>query len=92
MIMPNVTIGQQVRAGIDVVPLERVVVEDHVMIGAGARIIASGTLVIGSGSAVGANAVVTRSIPAGVTVVGIPTRIVSDVGAPERLASGVVDS
>ena len=52
-----------------------VVVEDHAYIGAGA-VIKQGSkgqpLVIGRGAVVGMGAVVTRSVPAGITVVGNP--------------------
>jgi serine O-acetyltransferase len=47
---------------------------DHVFIGAGARIL--GDIELGDDSAVGANAVVVKDVPAGATVVGIPARIV----------------
>ncbi|MGB9359659.1 MAG: serine acetyltransferase [Acidimicrobiia bacterium] len=90
MIMPNVTIGQSVKVGNEVAPLDRVVVEDNVMIGAGARIIASGTLTVGEGSAIGANAVLTTSIPPGSTAVGIPARVVSR--DPNLDPSNTIDS
>lgn len=47
----------------------------HVDIGAGAKII--GPVKIGDHVQVGANAVVTRDIPSGVTVAGIPARIIT---------------
>lgn len=55
-------------------------IHDHAYIGAGAMI-KQGTpdqpLVIGKGAIVGMGAVVTKSVPAGATVVGNPARIVS---------------
>ena len=55
-------------------------IEDHAYIGAGA-VIKQGTpaqpLVIGHGAEVGMGAVVTKSVPAGVTVAGIPPRILT---------------
>jgi serine O-acetyltransferase len=45
-----------------------------VIIGSGAQIL--GPITIGEGARVGANAVVTKDIPAGVTAVGIPARVV----------------
>ena len=55
-------------------------IQDHVYIGAGA-VIRQGTpdqpLIIGAGAVVGMGAVVTKSVPAGVTVVGNPARILT---------------
>ena len=55
-------------------------IQDHAYIGAGAMI-KQGTpdqpLVIGRGAVVGMGAVVTKSVPAGVTVVGNPARILT---------------
>lgn len=45
---------------------------DNVSVGAGAKVL--GPVHLGDGSVVGANAVVTHDVPAGVTVVGIPAR------------------
>ncbi len=49
--------------------------EDGVIIGSGAQVL--GPVVVGEGASVGANAVVVRDVPAGVTVVGIPARVVA---------------
>lgn len=51
--------------------------EDDVIIGAGAQVL--GPITIGKGSHVGANAVVVKDVPPGISVVGIPAREV--VGA-----------
>lgn len=49
-------------------------VGNGVLIGTGAKVL--GPLVIGDGARVGANAVVTKSIPAGQTVIGNPSQVV----------------
>lgn len=79
---PNVTIGQRVclhhhvtLAAEAVVGSEfRIFIEDDVMIGAGAVIVGRGSqsLRIGKGARIGANAVVTRDVLPGQTVVGVP--------------------
>lgn len=55
-------------------------VGDHVMIGAGAKVI--GSFKVGDHARIGANAVVLEEVPPGCTVVGIPGRVV------EKLESG----
>ena len=47
---------------------------DKVIVGSGAQVL--GPITVGEGARVGANAVVTKDIPAGVTAVGIPARVV----------------
>ncbi len=48
--------------------------EDGVIVGSGAQIL--GPITIGEGARIGANAVVTRDIPRGVTAAGIPARVI----------------
>ncbi len=71
VIGPNALIFQQVTIGSNGrgVP----VIGGHVDIGAGARII--GPVRVGDHARIGANAVVTRDVPAGAVVVGNPARI-----------------
>ena len=48
--------------------------KNGVVVGAGAKVL--GPIVVGENARVGSNAVVTREVPAGATIVGIPGRIV----------------
>ncbi|MGO1872299.1 MAG: serine O-acetyltransferase EpsC, partial [Halomonas sp.] len=48
--------------------------EDGVIVGAGAKIL--GPFIVGAGAKIGSNAVVTKEVPPGATVVGIPGKIV----------------
>ena len=48
--------------------------EDGVVVGAGAKVL--GPITVGAGARVGSNSVVTRPVPAGATVVGIPGRVI----------------
>ena len=48
------------------------VIGDHVFIGAGARVL--GGITLGDQAIVGANAVVIKDVPSGVTVVGVPAK------------------
>ncbi len=66
-------------------PAARPVIEDHVDIGAGAVIV--GDITVGLGAVVGANAVVTKSVPPLAVVGGVPARV---IGArdPSELPGG----
>lgn len=70
-------IGDWVTFGPNVACNGNVVIEDHAYVGTGA-LIRQGTperpLIIGAGAVIGMGAVVTRSVPPGITVVGNPAR------------------
>jgi len=57
-------------------------IEDHVVIGAGAKIL--GAITIGANSRVGANAVVVKSTPPDSVVVGVPGQVVVREHVPEE--------
>jgi serine O-acetyltransferase len=78
-VMQQVTIG-----GKDQSETIAPIIGNDVYIGAGARVL--GDVRIGDGVVIGANAVVTRDIPPGVTVVG-QNRIIGEARSPRRLAS-----
>ena len=71
MIFNGVTLGAKV-LDIPYSPSLRPTIEDGVTIGAGAKVL--GGITVGSGAIVGANAVVTRDVLPGQTVVGNPAR------------------
>ncbi|MCB2059804.1 MAG: serine O-acetyltransferase [Novosphingobium sp.] len=62
--------------------------EDGVLVGCGAKIL--GPIVVGKGARVGANSVVVDPVPPGMTVIGIPGRIVRDP-ADRRRIGGRID-
>lgn len=62
--------------------------EDGVLVGAGAKIL--GPITVAHGARIGANSVVIENVPPGVTVVGIPGRIVRDT-RERRLVGGRID-
>lgn len=49
-----------------------------VVVGGGAKVL--GSFIVGEGARIGSNAVVVKAVPAGATAVGIPARIITDVG------------
>lgn len=64
-------------------------IEDNVIVGSGAQIL--GPITVGKGARVGANSVVTRDVPPGVTAVGIPAHVVlarEDASEPRFRAYG----
>jgi len=58
-------------------------IEDHVVIGAGAKVL--GAITIGANSRIGANAVVVKSTPPASVVVGVPGRVVLRDHAVEEI-------
>ena len=56
--------------------------KDGVIIGSGAQVL--GPITVGEGARVGANAVVVAEVPAGMTVVGIPARIITRDKSEEK--------
>lgn len=73
----EVTIGIKNRGKYAGVP----VIGDNVYIGPGAKII--GRVVIGNNVAVGANTVVTKDVPSGAVVAGVPAKIISLQGGSD---------
>lgn len=66
----NCTIFHEVTIGInEIKSTEAPIIGDNVFIGAGAKII--GKVQVGSNSRIGANAVITKDVPEGATVVGV---------------------
>lgn len=66
-------------------------IEANVIVGSGAQIL--GPITVGEGARIGANSVVTRDVPPGVTAVGIPAHVIAHagnggVGAPGFRAYG----
>ena len=70
----NVTINQHVTIA-EGDRSKHTIIEDNVMIGAGAVILNNSH--IGKGAKIGANAVVLTDVPAGATAVGVPAKIVT---------------
>jgi serine O-acetyltransferase len=71
----GVTVGIAGRGDARGVP----VIGDRVYVGAGAKVL--GKISIGDDVAVGANAVVTHDVRSGVTVAGIPAKVISESGS-----------
>ena len=56
--------------------------ENNVVVGAGAKVL--GPITVGEGSRVGSNAVVTKDVPPGVTVIGVPAHVARPVRTEEE--------
>jgi len=61
---------------------------DNVIVGSGAQIL--GPFTVGRGARIGANAVVTKEVPEGATIVGIPGRAVQTTKTPQSEAAPFV--
>lgn len=70
----NVRIDQQVTIGIRWDEKIAPIIGNNVRIGAGAKLL--GSIRVGDGARIGANAVVLTDVPDGATAVGVPARIV----------------
>jgi serine O-acetyltransferase len=57
---------------------------DNVVVGAGAKVL--GPITVSSGVRIGSNAVITKDVPEGGTVVGVPGRLVRKQEKPDREA------
>ena len=62
---------------------EPIVVGDNVWLSAG--VIVCPGVTIGDDTVVGAGAVVTRDLPAGVVAVGVPARVLREIGEQDRV-------
>ena len=61
--------------------------EDGVLVGCGAKVL--GSITVGKGARVGANSVVVDPVPPGMTVIGIPGRIVRDPAERRRIGGRI---
>ena len=75
IIHPDAVIGPNCMIFHQVTLAGPVVLGGHVDVGAGAKLIAP--LTVGDDVTVGANAVVTKDVPSGATVAGIPAKVIS---------------
>jgi serine O-acetyltransferase len=91
IIAPNVTIGAHCDLYADVRLVlghgvkQGPVIGEHVFLGDGAKVV--GHVLVGDHAIIGVSSVVTRNIPAGVTAVGIPARVVDEDNQRQREAA-----
>ena len=99
----GVVIGQTAEVGNDVVIFHGVTlggvamtpgkrhptVGDHVMIGAGAKVL--GPITVGTGVKIGANAVVVKDVPCGTVAIGVPARLLPKPEKDTRDRDLIVD-
>jgi len=90
----DVTVRQNTTMGIpsNRARAARPIIADHVDIGAGAVIV--GDITIGRGAIIGANAVVTKSVPPYSVVIGVPGRVIryrdpAEIGDPPGSPNGL---
>jgi serine O-acetyltransferase len=76
---PGVVLGRATNGGVRGAPT----IGDRVYIAPGAKVF--GPVTVGSDSAIGANAVVNANVPAGVSVAGIPARVISEKGSRDLI-------
>lgn len=78
IIMPHVVIGTNIDTAGEK-SLKKIMIEENVMLGAGAKIIATEYLIIGRNSTIGANTVVTKDIPPFQVWAGVPAKFIKEL-------------
>lgn len=79
----NCRIHAGVNIGANAGDKEAATVGDNVYIGPGAKLI--GAVTVGENAVIGANAVVTKDVPPGVTVAGVPAKVISEKDSSRHL-------
>jgi serine O-acetyltransferase len=85
-IFQGVTMGRREGPGHDSGQPIQIEIGEDSLIGAGAKILASGSLRVGPRSFIGANAVVLSDVPADSVAVGIPARILRNGDNADAIA------
>lgn len=84
-IFQNSTFGSAIVKGVQG-PMDNPILGDDVLVGAGAVIV--GSVHVGNGAKIGANAVVNRDVPANTSAVGVPARIVVPLSEQAPIRGG----